>query len=67
MKPFILCRGGFSKTNHFLDFSATNGNVLLGMIAATPPTSVPEASTYGLFLAGMLALVAVLRLQAPRG
>jgi hypothetical protein len=51
--------GGFSKTNHFLDFSATNGNVLLDMIAATPPTPAPEASTSGLLLSGMLGLVAV--------
>jgi hypothetical protein len=47
-------------TNHFLDFSATGGNVLLGSIAATP--SVPEPQFYGVFAIAMLALgVVVLR------
>jgi len=45
-----------SATNHFLDISANNGNLLLEQIAATPPTSTPEPSSLGLLLAGMLGL-----------
>jgi hypothetical protein len=43
-----------SATNHFLDISANNGNVLLEQIAATAPT--PEPSSLGLLLAGVLGL-----------
>src|SRR5258707_12458063 len=43
-----------SATNHFLDISANNGNLLLEQIAATAPT--PEPSSLGLLLAGMLGL-----------
>lgn len=46
-----------SATNHYLDFSATEGNVLLGLISAT--SSVPEPRFYGVLLVGMLALVGI--------
>lgn len=46
------------KTNHYLDFSSTNGNMLLGSIAATPST-VPEPRFYGAFLVGMLVLAGI--------
>jgi hypothetical protein len=46
--------GNLSAANPFLDFSSNKGNVLLGMIAAMPPTTTPEPSSLGLLLAGML-------------
>jgi hypothetical protein len=54
-----LVPGNLSAADPFLDFSSNSGNVLLGMIAATAPATVPETPTSGLLLAGMLALVAV--------
>jgi hypothetical protein len=53
-QTFQLAPGNLSATNHFLDISANNGNVLLEQIAATAPT--PEPSSLGLLLAGMLGL-----------
>jgi hypothetical protein len=53
-QTFQLAPGNLSATNHFLDISANNGNVLLEQIAATAPT--PEPSSLGLRLAGMLGL-----------
>jgi hypothetical protein len=41
-------------THHFVDFSSTNGNMLLGSIAAT--STVPEPSFYGALAIGMLVL-----------
>jgi hypothetical protein len=46
--------GNLSAADPFLDFSASKGNVLLGMLAATPPTTTPEPSSLGLLLAGVL-------------
>jgi hypothetical protein len=46
--------GNLSAADPFLDFSSNKGNVLLGMIAAMPPTTTPEPSSLGLLLAGML-------------
>jgi hypothetical protein len=43
-----------SASNPFLDFSSNKGNVLLGMIAAVPPTTTPEPSSLGMLLIGML-------------
>jgi hypothetical protein len=54
-----LAPGNLSAADPFLDFSSNSGNVLLGMIAATAPATVPETPTSRLLLAGMLALVAV--------
>lgn len=54
VQTFQLAPGNLSATNHFLDISANNGNVLLEQIAATAPT--PEPSSLGLLLAGMLGL-----------
>ncbi len=45
---------GFSATNHFLDFSATGGNVLISSLTATP---TPEPRFYGVLLLGILGLV----------
>jgi hypothetical protein len=47
-----------SLTNHFLDFSATGGNVLLASISANAP-SVPEPRFYGILMVGMLALAGI--------
>jgi hypothetical protein len=46
-----------SATNHYLDISATEGNVLLDELQAFDAPSVPEPSSYALLLAGMMALV----------
>jgi hypothetical protein len=43
-----------SAADPFLDFSSNKGNVLLGMIAAMPPTTTPEPSSLGLLLTAML-------------
>jgi hypothetical protein len=48
-----------SKTNHYLDFSATGGNVLLSSLSATPP-SVPEPRFYGLLLVALLGVAGVI-------
>jgi hypothetical protein len=53
-QTFQTAPSNLSATNHFLDISANNGNVLLEQIAATAPT--PEPSSLGLLLAGMLGL-----------
>jgi len=47
-----------SATNHYLDISATKGNVLVAGLEAVAPPSVPEPSSYAL-LAGMLALAGI--------
>jgi hypothetical protein len=52
----------FGAADPFLDFSSNKGNVLLSQIAATAP-SVPEPSSLGLLLVGMLALAATLTLK----
>jgi hypothetical protein len=49
-----------SATNHYLDFSATAGNVLLKEITATR-VATPEPRFYGFLLAGMMALVGIVR------
>ena len=46
--------GNLSAADPFLDFSSNKGNVLLGMIAAMPPTTTPEPSSLGLLLTAML-------------
>jgi hypothetical protein len=48
-----------SATNHYLDISATKGNVLLDELQAFDPPSVPEPSSYALLLVGMLGLAGV--------
>ena len=48
-----------SAADPYLDFSSNNGNVLLGLIEATPPVSTPEPPTYELLLAGMIGLVGI--------
>jgi len=53
--------GNVSATNHFLDFSANSGNVLLELISATPPSSVPEPSSFMLLLAGVLATLVLFK------
>ena len=45
-----------SKVNHYLDFSATNGNVLLSSISAT---AVPEPQFYWILGFALLSLVVV--------
>jgi hypothetical protein len=54
--------GNLSAADPYLDFSSNIGNELLSQIAATPP-SVPEPSSLGLLLVGLLALVAILKLK----
>jgi hypothetical protein len=46
-------------TNHYLDISATKGNVLVEELQALDPPSVPEPSSYALLLVGMLCFVSV--------
>jgi hypothetical protein len=48
-----------SATNHYLDISATKGNVLVDELQAFDPPSVPEPSSYALLLVGMLGLTGV--------
>ena len=49
-----------SATNHYLDISATKGNVLVEDLQAfDPPPGVPEPSSYALLLAGMFCLASV--------
>lgn len=48
-----------SATNHYLDISATKGNVLVEEIQAIDPPGVPEPSSYALLLVGMLGLAGV--------
>jgi PEP-CTERM motif-containing protein len=55
-----------SAADPFLDFSSNKGNVLLGMIAATPPTSTPEPSSLGLLLVGMLGFAGITLLRRLR-
>jgi hypothetical protein len=47
----------FSATNHYLDFSANKGNVLLSQLAAASP--VPEPRFYAVLVASLLALVGI--------
>jgi len=46
----------FSATNHYLDFSATSGNVLLEELSATP---APEPRFYGLLLTAILGFAGI--------
>jgi hypothetical protein len=55
-QTFQAAPSNLSATDHFLDISANNGNVLLEQIAATPPSTTPEPSSLGLLLAGILGL-----------
>lgn len=48
--------GNLNAASPYLDFSSNKGNVLLGMLAAMPPSATPEPSSLGLLLAGMLGL-----------
>jgi hypothetical protein len=48
-----------SATNHYLDISATKGNLLVEEIQAIDPPGVPEPSSYALLLVGMLGLAGV--------
>jgi hypothetical protein len=45
-----------SKTNHFLDFSSTDGNVLLHSLSAT---AVPEPQFYGFLTLALVGLAAL--------
>jgi hypothetical protein len=56
-----IAPANLSATNHFLDFSSLNGNVLLGQIAATP--TVPEPSSFMLLLTGIVALAGIFVLK----
>jgi hypothetical protein len=58
----MMVPGNLSAADPFLDFSSNIGNVLVSQIAATAP-SVPEPSSLGLLLVGMLALAAALTLK----
>lgn len=53
-QTFQLAPSNLSASDHFLDISANNGNVLLEQIAATAPTTTPEPSSLGLLLVGVL-------------
>jgi hypothetical protein len=51
-------------TNHYLDIPAMKANVLVDELqAVADPPSVPELSSYALFLVGMLGLAGV---SAPK-
>jgi len=56
---------GFSATNHFLDFSAPTGNVLLSALTGTAPT-VPEPRFYGIFVISILGLSGFVYRKARR-
>ncbi|HEY1469720.1 MAG TPA: PEP-CTERM sorting domain-containing protein [Candidatus Acidoferrum sp.] len=53
-QTFQLAPANLSATDHFLDISANNGNVLLEQIAATAPATTPEPSSLGLLVVGLL-------------
>lgn len=48
-----------SATNHYLDISATKGNVLVEELQAVDPPSVPEPSSDALLLVGILGIASV--------
>jgi hypothetical protein len=61
-ETLMMLPGNFGASDPILDISSNKGNVLLSQIAATAP-SVPEPSSLGLLLVGMLALAATMTLK----
>ncbi len=56
-----------SATNHYLDFSSNNGNLLLGSIQATRPVSTPEPGSGVLLLSGIGLLVLMIGKRIAQG